>query len=333
MIKESSYNKIFNPETIKNLKGKSGESLKKLLGNKSLMQTMVRSTTLLPEIVRAESGYHDELEMVAVQICKDAFPVIDYAGIEIDAKIVGMGNINLDNHGGIEDEDNSLKHMPESLKRRVINGITQGASVRGAYAFMIFREYIDDIDPSLIEKYKEILNLSFGIFDDENAIALMLSMLSQGQKTEGGSAEAEYDEENNVLMIKARALCFPMLVHEIVKGLYEIVSLQGFGGDKEKNKQIVKHIDRLENEPDDTRYGKFIYDSLNDLFFESNIEDTRVRELFLAELYKLDDQDFLVFIENLINNKLSVSQKKWALDEMKDIEKDLMKDDTKLSGL
>ena len=36
-------------------------------------------------------------------------------------------------------------------------------------------------------------------------------------------------------MIKAKAICFPMLVHEIVKGLYEIVGTEGFGADKEKN--------------------------------------------------------------------------------------------------
>ena len=41
---------------------------------------------------------------------------------------------------------------------------------------------------------------------------------------EGGSSEMVYDEENDQFVIKARALCFPMLVHEIVKGLYEIVA-------------------------------------------------------------------------------------------------------------
>ena len=43
-----------------------------------------------------------------------------------------------------------------------------------------------------------------------------------------------YDEENEQFVIKARALCFPMLLHEIVKGLYEIVGTEGFGADKEK---------------------------------------------------------------------------------------------------
>jgi hypothetical protein len=51
----------------------------------------------------------------------------------------------------------------------------------------------------------------------------MLAALAQGKKMEGGESEMEYDEKNDQFVIKARALCFPMLVHEIVKGLYEIV--------------------------------------------------------------------------------------------------------------
>jgi hypothetical protein len=81
-------------------------------------------------------------------------------------------------------------------------------------------------------------------------------------------------------IIKARAICFPMLVHEIVKGLYEIVGTEGFGPDKEKNQAIVNAVDKLENEPRDIQYGKFMYDPINKLYIDSDIDDARVRELF-----------------------------------------------------
>ena len=127
----------------------------------------------------------------------------------------------------------------EKAKRRIINGITQGASIRGAFAFYLFKEYLDDMDDTLVEKYNEILKLVFGIYDDENAIAMMLAALAQGQKMQGGESEIEYDKENKQFIIKAHALCFPMLVHEIVKGLYEIVGTEGFGSDKEKIKLLL----------------------------------------------------------------------------------------------
>ena len=334
---EIEYEKIFKPETMAALKGKSKESLKQMLGNKSLMQTIMRSKALLDEIAEVEKGYRDGLEGMAADIVTKAYPIIDYANIKIDAKLTDMGNLNVAPESDEEEvsspdfgEDN-----PELMKakRRIINGITQGASIRGSFAFYLFREYLDAIDDNLVDKYAEILKNSFGIYDDENAIAMLLAMIAQNQNMPGGESEMVYDEEADQFVIKARAICFPMLVHEIVKGLYEIVGTQGFGQDKEKNKAIIGAIDKVSNEPRDLQYGKFIYDALNNLYVESNIDDARVRELFFSEVYKLDESEFISFIENIVNNKLTSSQKNWAMGEMKQIARDLTKDDTGLEDL
>ena len=330
---EVEYEKIFKPETMAALKGKSGESLRQMLGNKSLMQTMIRSQQLLNDIISAEDGYRDALEGIAVDMVTQAYPIIEYANIRIDAKIVTMGDMNISNDP--DETPAEEANTPEAVlaKRRIINGITQGASIRGAFAFYIFREYLDVLDENLVDKYAEILKLSFGIYDDENAIAMLLAMMAQNNNQQGGESEMVYDEEEQQFVIKAKAICFPMLVHEIVKGLYEIVGTQGFGQDKEQNKAIIGKVDKLSNEPRDLQYGKFIYDELNNLFVESNIEDLRVRELFFSEVYKLEEEEFVEFIENLINKSLTPAQKQWATNEMRDIEKDLKKDDTGLEGL
>lgn len=330
---EVEYEKIFKPETMAALKGKSGESLRQMLGNKSLMQTMMRSQQLLNDIISAEDGYRDALEGIAVDMVTQAYPIIEYANIRIDAEIVTMGDMNISNTPDeVPAEDAST---PEAVlaKRRIINGITQGASIRGAFAFYLFREYLDVLDENLVDKYAEILKLSFGVYDDENAIAMLLAMMAQNNNQQGGESEMVYDEEEQQFVIKAKAICFPMLVHEIVKGLYEIVGTQGFGQDPEQNKAIIGKVDKLSNEPRDLQYGKFIYDELNNLFVESNIEDLRVRELFFSEVYKLEEEEFVEFIENLINKSLTSTQKQWATNEMRDIEKDLKKDDTGLEGL
>jgi len=328
---EVEYEKIFSPKTIAALKGKSGESLRQMLGNKSLMQTMQLTQGLLDEIIDAEEGYRDELEMVAAQMVTDAYPIIDMQNIRIDAKIVGMGDMNIEMNQNSEDPTSPDfgEDDPEKLKakRRIINGITQGASIRGAFGFMLFKEYIDQINPALVQKYNEILKLAFGIYDDENAIAMMLAMLAQGQKAQGGESEMEYDEENEQFVIKAKAICFPMLVHEIVKGLYEIVGTKGFGPDKEKNKAIVGAVDKLSNEPRDLQYGKFIYDAISKLYNESDVEDARVRELFFAKLYTLPEAEFISFIENAINDELTSSQKQFATGQMKRLESLLKKKD------
>jgi hypothetical protein len=334
---EVEYEDIFKPETMAALKGKSGESLRAMLGDKNLMQTMMRSQELLGQIIEAESDYHIELAMIAEIMAREAYPILDYANVKIDAKIVGMGEVKQNDS---EDEDETpVDEIPSTdteameKKRRIINGITQGASVRGSFGFLLFREHLDDLSPELVEKYNEIMKLVFGIYDDENAIAMMLAALGQKQNISGGSSEMVYDETEDRFVIKARAICFPMLFHEIVKGLYEIIGTEGFGSDKEQNQAIVGKIDKVSNEPRDFQYGKFIYDALSNLYNQSNISDARVRELFFAEVYKLEDNEFLPFIENMINTTLTPAQKKWASDTMKEIESDLKKDDTGLSNL
>ena len=329
---EIEYEKIFKPETMALLKGKSGESLRDTLGTKNLQQVVQRSAELVPEIIEAENGYRDHLELLAADIVTKAYPIIDYANIKIDAKIVTMGDLKIPE----EPDEVSVDDTPpeaEQAKRRIINGITQGASIRGSFAFLLFRDYLDAFDEELVAKYNEILKLSFGIYDDDNAIAMLLAMIAQQQNTPGGESEMVYDEDEEQFVIKARAICFPMLVHEIVKGLYEIVGTEGFGADKEKNQAIVNTVDKLSNEPNDLRFGKFIYDAISDIYNDGHINDPRVRELLFTEIYKLSEEEFVPFIENAVNNTLTSQQKKWASDTMRDIKDDLRKDDTGLSGL
>lgn len=330
-LKEIEYEDIFSPKTIANIKGKSGESRQSLLGDEDLMQTMQKTSALLPQILQAEEGYTDELETLAVQMVEEKYPIIPFMKIKIDAKIVGMGDMNIQPSENEVSVDNTPPEA-EKAKRRIINAITQGASIRGTFNIANledwFKQYLNDIDPTLLEAYVKIAKLIFGIYDDEEAIAMLLAMLASGQKMQGGESEMEYDEENKQFVIKAKALCFPMLVHEIIKGLYEIVGTKGFGTDKEKNQAIVNAVDKVSNEPRDFQYGKFIYDAINKIYVDSDVNDARVRELFFSTLYsRKQGKEFIDFIENAINDELTSSQKQWATSEMKNIEKFIIKKD------
>jgi hypothetical protein len=328
-LNEVDYEEIFSPETMSLLKKQSKDELVKT--GKNLAQMIRTSSDLIPEIVAAERPHIDLLEEIAKEIVTQAYPIIKYSKIKINASI-GEGELPKGTPGKEEEEQPNIELPQPTLtgekKRRIINGITQGASIRGTFAFLMFREYLDDLGEDMVNRYNEVMKSVFGIFDDENAIAMMLALLAQGQKSQGGESEAEFDEETGTLTINATAICFPMLVHEIVKGLYEILSLQGFGTDAEQNKSIVGKVDQLAAEPNDMRFGKFIYDAANKLYVESGIDDDRVRDFFFTELYKIDDEtEFIGFVENLVTSKLTSAQKKWAMDTMRDIERDLKADD------
>jgi hypothetical protein len=326
-LSEAKYEDIFSPETLEKLKGKSGESLQQLIGDKDLMQTMRESQELLMQIAQAERGYEENLVNVAIDIVKQAYPIVEYSDIKIEASLGSGGDIQEPEDDDNDDDNGGMDTMDLEKKRRIINGITQGASIRGSFSFLLFREHLDEIDDSLVEKYNQILKLSFGIYDNEEAIAMMLSLLGQGQKTQGGESKAEYDEDADQFVVKAQAICFPMLVHEIVKGLYEIIGTEGFGSDRELNKQIIGKVDKLSNEPEDLRYGKFIYDGLRELYLQTEWKDDRSRELFFTEVYKLNNKSFFSLINALINDTVNDRILNWAKEKVREIERDLQKDD------
>lgn len=330
------YKNILSNKTLSNLDKKSKEHLKQMLGDRSIVQTISSSNLLLSEIAEAEKPYIKELEKLALDIIYELYPILKSLGIKIDAQITSLSDTtnSLDEIKYNAPKIPVLESLSPESRRRLINAITQGAALRGAFAFHLFKEALDKINPSLVEKYNQIMKNSFGIYDDENAIALLLSLLAQGHKAAGGTSKVIINEsKSSNITIKARAICFPMLIHEIIKGLYELISLQGFRGDKESNQKVVDKIDTLQNEPHDIKYGKFIYDTLNNLFASSQYNDPRIREFFFAEVYKLEDNDFISLIENSINEELTPKQKKWVDSTLKEISLDLRNDDYDETGL
>jgi hypothetical protein len=316
------YRDIFSPETLNRLNQKSADSLQLMVGNRNLMQVMMSSQDLLNDIISAEAPYKARLENLATQIVKEKYPILDQENINIDAKITSLSDV----------ERSLDEATPDEKRRRVINAITQGASVIGVMnLFRIFRNHLDEINPSLYDKYNQIMNDVFGIYDNDDAIALMLAAVAQGQKLAGGSSKIIISE---ALGIRARAVCFPMLVHELIKGYYGILGQSGLKGDRDTKQATVRAIDKLENEPEDIRYGKFIYKAVNNIFLAfAGTDDSRTQSFFFQDVYKLEDDEFFSFVENAINENLTPSQIQWVQDTIQSIEDDLRSDDYGASGV
>lgn len=314
----------FGEKAKKKLSAKSAESLEKMLGGKSFMQASQDSMRLLQDVMQLEKPYRDQLTELAKDIVDRMFPILEQAGIEIDAAIVDTPSEmkitkekdeeKIDTEEEASDALDAIADKSDIDKRRIINSITQGAGIRGTKAYYIFDDALDILDTlGVKDKYEELVNNAYGIYDDDAAIAMMMAMLAQGGGAQGGESEIDWSEEDDTMTIKARALTFPILMQEIIKGLYEFVSLQGFTDvAKGKGQAVVKATDKVTNEPEDIRYGKFIYDGLRDIVNDNSKNPDAVRELFFAEVYKLDNPYFKIFIENMINDELTSDQKRWV---------------------
>ena len=137
-LNEVDYEEIFSPETMSLLKKQSKDELVKT--GKNLAQMINTSATLIPELIEAEQPHIDLLEEIAKEIVTQAYPIIKYSKIKINANI-GEGELPKGAPGGEEEEEKPNVELPQPTltgekKRRIINGITQGASIRGTFAFL-----------------------------------------------------------------------------------------------------------------------------------------------------------------------------------------------------
>ena len=90
-------------------------------------------------------------------------------------------------------------------------------------------------------------------------------------------------------------LSFPVLVHEIIKGLMELFSHQAEPEDKDLFQQVMEKEDTLEKEVWDLRLGPAIWERFRGQFPEEIIQDETKRELqnwILVEIFKLPAKKF-----------------------------------------
>ena len=318
-LNEVDYEDIFDPETVGKLKG----SVSQRMQGKNPMQIAQNMQQLAMQVMQLEEGNEDLLEQLVYDIVYETFPYLETNQdvIEIDAKIVPQSQIKdaLNSNAGEEDiddldqeeEDQMMADIEADLKkRRLINAITQGASTFSKSAPYVQQEYIDIIGgEGTTDKYRDLMQAALDMIDYIVSSGMDKQMDAAGLESNSVGAESVfYDFEKEKWIIKARAVVFPVLILEVVKGMYEIIGLFGFG-DLERGEKVVAKADKLTAEPKDIAYGQMIAKNLQDVInkLESNVTPEE-RDDFLQDIYKLDNQEFIGLMSNIINNNVSSQQ-------------------------
>ena len=339
-LHEADYEKIFDPETLKTLKG----SVLQRIQGKNPMQVMGQLQQLAMQIMQLEKGNQDLLEQLAYDVVYEAYPYLktNQDIIEIDAKIVPQSEVKdaLQSDEpeeeeclqcmGQDEEDQMMQDIEGDLKkRRLINSITQGGSTFSKSASYLKQEYIDIIGgEGTTDKYRDLIQAALDMID------FIVAMAGQGGGGGGnmedsavGAESVFYDFEKEKWTIKARAVCFPVLILEIVKGMYEIIGLFGFS-DLERGEKVVGKVDKIENEPTDIAYGQMITKNLFDLInkLEANVTPEE-RDDFLQDIYKLSNDEFIKLITNVINNKVDTNQMNMLKGKFSQMRQDKTADD------
>ena len=334
-LHEAEYDKIFDPETLSKLKG----SVAQRMQGKNPMQIMGNLMQLASQVMQLEKGNEDLLEQLAYDVVYEAYPYLksNQDVIEIDAKIVPQPQVkealqpnspneeDIDELSDEEEEQMMLDIADDLKKRRLINAVTQGGSTFSKSAHYVQQEYIDIVGgEGTSDKYRDLMQAALDMIDFAVGSS---GMRMGGQDLEGSATGAEsvfYDFEKEKWIIKARAIVFPVLILEIIKGMYEIIGLFGFS-DLERGEKVVKYTDKIENEPEDIAYGQMITKNLFDIInkLETNVTPEE-RDDFLQDIYKLSNNEFIKLMTNVINNRVDTSQ----MNQLKGMFKQMRQDKT-----
>lgn len=275
------------------------------------------------EIVQTESAHREDLEKLAVELVIKEMGIPEGA-LQFDAKIVGMGEIdtqdfnremqqqpNIDPVDIEQDLMTDLESMTmEKAKRRLINNMIQGASKRGHYMYHYVADKIREITGSdrIIGQYGILMSVNDTLYWQLSDEKMKMMMGGDGGGGSIGGKE-EVRTNTNPPTIVARGLNFPILVHELIKGVMELFAIQGRPTDEEGNdleswSEIEGSEDTLEKEMWDLRLGPAIWDRIRSQYPESILTDENKIELqnyLLVEIFKLPAKQFLVFMREVIS--------------------------------
>lgn len=298
-----------------------------LVGQQGIMPLAQMMMMAHNQIVATERNYKEQLENLAVELVMKEMGIPE-GSLQFDAKIVGVGEIDTEDFNRDVEQQNidpvdieqdlmdDLSQLNlEKAKRRLINNMVQGASKKGHYMYHLVSDKIREITGSedLVNQYGILMSINDTLYwqlsDD-----MMKMMMGGGGESVGGKESVDRNTEPPTIV--ARGVNFPILVHELIKGIMELFAIQGRPEDEEQWGEVESTEDTLEKEMWDLRLGPAIWDRIRSQFPEEILVDENKVELqnyLLVEIFKLPAKKFLVLMKEVIGK---TTRGKQLLDEL-----------------
>ena len=238
-------------------------------GGNPLMQLMMTVGQAMQRLVMIQIQNKEQLENLAIELVKNELGIPEGAmqfKAELVTKPMGAAE-GMQEEPEMPSEEEVEEFMGdmetfnlERSKRRFINSLIQGAAFKGGHMFNLVRNEINEINPQLMNLYaitQSLMEHAYWIFPD------MEGMAGGGG---GQMGQSEVDEETSPPTVSAKAVTFPLLVHELVKGVYEIFGTHGLPDDPRQQEMILKAEDTLPSEIWDSRLGPIFWEKFVDTY-------------------------------------------------------------------
>jgi hypothetical protein len=313
-----------------------------------LMNEMMRKTQ---ETISIESRHKDELEQLAIEACLEVTETDpDWYKIEayLNRQPIDVSNFRYEEEPEEEEEEGQEKPQYPSFdvedltpkeelelekhKRNIINAIIQGAAKKGHYVFQKpeVKQRLDAINPNLYRNYLAIMAVNDYLYF---SMEQMIEMMSQTGQGVAGKVELDNNDEGEDegggegapdTVIRAYGLIFPIVCHEIVKGIEEGKGRHGLPKEPGLRQKVLGQTDTLSNEPMQLRIGPEIVEKIRFALPDEMFDDSNkgLINWFHIQLYQLPAQEFLSIIGDAISDDDSKNRK--ATSRFEEIMKEAM---------
>jgi len=276
-------------------------------GNNPLNQLMSTVMQSMQQIIGIQMRNKEDLEQLAIKLVKKEMGIPEGA-MQFKAELVmqPMGAAEgMQTEPELPSEEEIKEFMGdmenfnlERSKRRFINSLIQGAAFKGGHMYVLVSKELNNIDPSLLNLYgvsQALMEHAYWIFPD------MEGMAGGGG---GQMGQSEVDEETDPPTVRAKAVTFPLLVHELVKGVYEIFGTHGLPDDPKQQEMILNAEDTLPSEIWDSRLGPIFWEKFMATYpMELFDEDKKhIQHYLFMRFSALDAKEFFRIAQLILND-------------------------------
>lgn len=332
-----------DPDYLKHIKGEAERGLRER-NIRNSQQAAMRLMQLCQQVVGLQRGKETRLEELAEKIIRLFYKAI-IENVDLDIKFTRPGKLDQEGMEPGESCDKNFKKLTdEDLKaaiyaRKIANNIMQGEA-KNTHRIIHTDEVkteLDRIDARLFPIYDEILKIN-EFFDWMIPIEFQKQMWKEHPEGMSGKVKVEWPDKNNdeeeqekaedalkeedlgedaenllddgSPKIIARGVDLPMLIHETVKGIYELIAAKSIPDDSEKAKTILLNTDTMFDEIEDLRNGPFIAGDLRDFVNENSKSDDiqNLREFVFGNLMDIasgDPRKFLKIMKGILLSKIA----------------------------
>jgi hypothetical protein len=301
-------------------------------GENAMMGLMSSIMGSLQQIKRFENQNKEYLENLAVDLVKKELGIPE-GQLQFDVELVGGGlsaseGMQRQSEEPSEEEvedafkeseehqeemedfmDSMEKFNLEKAKRRMINSLVQGAAFKGGHMYVLVSNEINRLSPELLNLYgvtQSLMEHLYWLYPD------MEGMAGSGG---GQMGQSEADPETDPPTIHAKGFTFPLLVHEIVKGIYSLYGDQGLPNDPVQRSMVVGAEDTLPSEVWDSRLGPIFWEKFRDAWPDKLYEEDQrhLQQYLFMRLSQLEAKDFINLAKAILEDK---PEAKRVLDRM-----------------